>query len=114
MDPDDKELEAAFRPRLEAEQAEIERRSEATDADRRPVDLDQQSVGRLSRMDALQLQAMAKAVEQRRRARIVAVRQALDRLENGEFGYCLDCGEFIGMRRLEIDAATPKCVRCAV
>ena len=37
---------------------------------RRPVELDQQSVGRLSRMDALQVQAMAMAVETRRRGRL--------------------------------------------
>lgn len=113
MEPDQTAVEARFRPRIERELAELTEQSEATREHRQPVELDQQSVGRLSRMDALQMQAMAKAVEQRRRARLVALDQALRRMKDGEYGYCLDCGELIGERRLEIDPATPKCVRCA-
>lgn len=113
MEPDPKELEERFRPLIEAESSELQRQSDATAADRRPVELDQQSVGRLSRMDSLQMQAMAKAVEQRRKVRIVALEQALRRIAGGDYGYCVNCGEFIGMRRLEIDPATPKCVQCA-
>ena len=113
MEPDQTAVEARFRPRIERELAELTEQSEATREHRQPAELDQQSVGRLSRMDALQMQAMAKAVEQRRRARLVALDQALGRMKDGEYGYCLDCGEFIGERRLEIDPATPKCVRCA-
>ncbi|TVR06032.1 MAG: TraR/DksA family transcriptional regulator [Salinarimonadaceae bacterium] len=113
MENDPEDLVAYFRPRIEVELAELEGDSRATDEDRRPVELDQQSVGRLSRMDAMQMQAIAAAVERRRRMRLVGLDQALRRMEAGEYGYCLDCGEFIGRRRLEIDPAAPKCVRCA-
>jgi DnaK suppressor protein len=113
MEPDPQGLENRFRPLIEAELVDLRRQSTATDADRRPVELDQQSVGRLSRMDSLQVQAMAKAVEQRRKARIVALDQALRRMADDDYGFCADCGEFIGTRRLEIDPAAPKCVRCA-
>lgn len=106
-------LQAKFRPLIEAERAELERQSAETNADRRPVELDQQSVGRLSRMDAIQMQAMAQAVEQRRRARLVAIEQVFRRMAEDEYGYCIDCGEFIGERRLEVDPVSPKCVRCA-
>jgi DnaK suppressor protein len=64
-------------------------------------------------MDAMQMQAMAHAVEQRRRARLLAIEQALRRMADGEYGYCIDCDEFIGERRLEVDPVAPKCVRCA-
>lgn len=111
LDPED--FPDKFRLLIETELADLARQSEATNGDRRPVELDQQSVGRLSRMDAMQAQAMAKAVEQRRKARLVALDQALRRIRDGEYGYCLECGEFIGMQRLEIDPATSKCVRCA-
>jgi DnaK suppressor protein len=113
MEPDPHKLGAKFRPLIEAELVDLRQQSAATDDDRRPVELDQQSVGRLSRMDALQMQAMAKAIEQRRKARVVALEQALRRMADDEYGFCANCGEFIGERRLEIDPATPKCVKCA-
>lgn len=112
-EPDGQELERIFRPRLENELEALRRQSEGTSADRAPVELDQQSVGRLSRMDSMQMQAMANAVEQRRRNRLSLVRQALARLEAGAFGYCRACDEFIGMPRLEADPTSALCVACA-
>ena len=77
------------------------------------VELDQQSIGRLSRMDALQQQAMAIALEQRRQREIARLQNALARLDDDEFGYCEDFGEDIPKKRLEIDPATTRCVSCA-
>ena len=77
------------------------------------VTLDQQSVGRLSRMDALQNQAMAKASHARRgveRSRLLA---ALGRIDAGEYGYCEDCGDDIALPRLDLDPAAAKCISCA-
>ncbi len=113
MEPDPEELEARFRHLIETELEELAQQSESTRDDRQPVELDQQSVGRLSRMDALQMQAMANAVEQRRKTRLVALDQALRRMKNGDYGFCVDCDEFIGDKRLAIDPAARKCVRCA-
>ncbi len=81
---------------------------------RRPVELDQQSVGRLSRMDALQVQAMAKAVETRRRGRLTLIDAALRRLEEGDYGTCTECGEDIPARRLAIDPTIASCIDCAI
>ena len=78
-----------------------------------PVELDQQAVGRLSRMDALQNQAMAKATGVRRQAERTRLKAALARMEEGEFGYCEDCGEEIAAGRLRLDPAAIKCVDCA-
>ncbi len=103
----------AIRQRLEAERAELLALSAGAAEERRPVELDQQSVGRLSRMDALQVQAMAQAVEGRRRGRLQVIEAALKRLETDDFGYCSDCGEDIPAKRLEIDPATMRCVDCA-
>ena len=75
--------------------------------------LDQQSVGRLSRMDALQGQAMAKGIEARRHGRLAAIAAALARIEDREFGWCEDCGLFIGQGRLDVDPCAPRCVSCA-
>jgi len=77
------------------------------------VELDQQAVGRLSRMDALQNQAMAKAQQGRRNIETKRLHAALARMAAGEYGYCDDCGEDIPVKRLELDAAAIKCVNCA-
>ncbi|WP_245294048.1 TraR/DksA family transcriptional regulator [Methylobrevis pamukkalensis] len=98
-DPTPEELKTAILPRLRDELDALRSASVQTAADRRPVELDQQSVGRLSRMDAMQQQAMAAAQETRRLGRARALEAAIRRLDAGEFGWCDDCGEFIGMRR---------------
>jgi DnaK suppressor protein len=77
------------------------------------VTLDQQSVGRLSRMDALQGQAMARATGARRSARRVRIIAALARIDAGEFGACTECGDEIAVKRLALDATTPTCITCA-
>ena len=77
------------------------------------VMLDQQSVGRLSRMDALQQQAMAKAHQGRRDLFERRIALALQRLDEGEFGFCTDCGDEIGEKRLNLDPTIPNCVSCA-
>lgn len=76
------------------------------------VQLDQQMVGRLSRMDAIQQQAMAKAANQRREAEVQRLKAALVRIGEDEFGYCEDCGEDIDMKRLQIAPTTTRCMSC--
>jgi DnaK suppressor protein len=78
-----------------------------------PVELDQTTVGRVSRMDALQGQAMAKASQQRRHIQLQRIETALRRIENGAFGWCLRCGEAIAPKRLDFDATAPLCIDCA-
>ncbi|WP_417517682.1 TraR/DksA family transcriptional regulator [Minwuia sp.] len=80
---------------------------------RKAVELDQSKVGRLSRMDALQQQEMAKASEQQRLFALKRIHSALARCDDGEFGYCIECGEEISAPRLDIDPATPRCIDCA-
>ncbi len=80
---------------------------------RDPVTLDQDSVGRLSRIDAMQVQAMALAQARRRQAERAAIDAALDRIDDGEFGYCLKCGEAIAPARLEHNPSVSICIECA-
>jgi DnaK suppressor protein len=112
-EPTDEDLQREFEPLLRAELTEVQRSSEGIAADRAPVTLDQQSVGRLARMDAMQVQAMAKAAEARRRSRRTRIEAALRRMGEGAFGYCTRCGAFIGLGRLRIDPTTALCLDCA-
>ena len=77
------------------------------------VELDQTVVGRVSRMDALQGQAMAKDSQQRRTIQLQRITASLQRIEKGIFGLCLRCGEAIHVKRLEFDPSTPLCIDCA-
>lgn len=77
------------------------------------VELDQQAVGRLSRMDALQNQAMSKANQTRRQTERRRLAAALKRIEEGAFGQCEDCGDEIAQGRLELDPAASRCIDCA-
>ena len=79
----------------------------------KPVELDQSSVGRLSRMDAMQVQAMAQETERRRNVDLKKVQTALERLARGDYGFCLRCDEEIPIKRLEFDPAVTTCVDCA-
>lgn len=87
-------------------------RKQARDS-RAPVCLDQQSVGRLSRMDAMQQQAMNIANDTRRQQRQKALMAALQRIEIGDYGYCHNCDDVIAAARLSIDPAVTLCLNCA-
>ncbi|QDG77677.1 TraR/DksA family transcriptional regulator [Labrenzia sp. PHM005] len=105
--------EEAVRETLRGLRADLVAISEIAEEARATVMLDQQSVGRLSRMDALQGQAMAQASERQRRADIQRIDAALKRLDDGDYGYCVDCGEEISEKRLGVDPAAAFCIRCA-
>ncbi|AWW73379.1 molecular chaperone DnaK [Erythrobacter sp. KY5] len=103
----------------EARAALLERREQlaredAANADSRDtVELQQDSVGRLSRMDAMQQQAMAQAQGRRRAAERTRITAALQRLDEDEWGYCMRCGEEIAQARLRHDPSVAVCVGCA-
>lgn len=107
----DAELEI-YRAALQNERSELAADDVATGDARKPVELDQQSVGRLSRMDALQNQAMAQAMSRRRSGRALRIDAALKRIDTGDYGQCLDCGEDISKARLDLDPTLPKCLSC--
>lgn len=102
-----------MKQRLLLRKAELDELSQNASEERAAVKLDQQSVGRLSRMDALQGQAMAQATERQRQAELTRIELALRAISEDEYGYCENCGEEIAAKRLEIDPAALQCVACA-
>ncbi|WP_350333799.1 TraR/DksA family transcriptional regulator [Coralliovum pocilloporae] len=93
--------------------AELEQLQAMSEDARSTVTLDQQSVGRLSRMDAMQQQAMAKASEENRLVMLERIKAALVRINHDDYGYCLSCGDDIADKRLDIDPTATQCVSCA-
>ena len=78
-----------------------------------PLELDQSRVGRLSRMDAMQQQAMIQAAARLSAMEARRIRTALNRMASGEYGYCISCEEEIAERRLQVDPSALTCIACA-
>ncbi|WP_303908462.1 TraR/DksA family transcriptional regulator [Thiohalomonas denitrificans] len=102
-----------FRSRLLQEREKLLSLQATRDASTATVQLDQSSVGRLSRMDALQQQAMAQNTSQRVESTLRRIEGALRRCDDGSYGYCIDCDEPINERRLEFDPTAALCISCA-
>ena len=102
-----------YKKQLEQRLGELEEEQRSTAGDHKPVVLDQSTQGRLSRMDAMQVQAMAIETKRRREVGINRIKAALNRIKEGEFGFCLNCGDEIAVKRLDIDPSTPTCISCA-
>ena len=102
--------EKQIRTTLLAKRQELTDLLDVSADDAAPVELDQTQQGRLSRMDALQKQAMAAETQCRRHRQVLLLDAALQRLDDGEYGYCVSCGEEIEANRLALDPATPFCI----
>jgi DnaK suppressor protein len=89
------------------------RAQETGDQAEQTVELDQTRMGRLSRMDALQAQAMSKETGRLRRQKLLQIESALKRIEGDDFGYCQECGEDIAPARLKVDPTVQLCITCA-
>ena len=84
-----------------------------TTNDIKPVALDQNAVGRVSGVDAMQMQQMALESFRRRERQLINVEKAIKRTDKNSFGICIDCDEDINVRRLEIDPTAIRCIKCA-
>ena len=91
---------------------ELQAMAATSDESAAVVELDQAKVGRLSRMDAMQAQAMAKASGQRREAMLRNIEAALQRVDDGNYGLCRDCDQPINPKRLEFDPTALRCIEC--
>lgn len=77
------------------------------------VELDQTRQGRLSRIDALQAQAMAQAAQRRAQQQLTRLAAADQRLSREDFGNCRQCDETIAWPRLLLDPSVQRCIACA-
>jgi DnaK suppressor protein len=103
---------AEFREELERQLAKLEKSMTVTDEALKTVELDQGAVGRLSRMDSLQNQSMAKGLRERESVRLALIQQALLRLDAGTYGVCTACGGGVAAERLFVFPESGTCARC--
>ena len=97
---------------LKLKQTELVLQLEDSRQSTEPVTLDQQAVGRVSRMDAIQQQQMAVANRDQSALLLKLVSTALLRIKSDEYGYCPQCGEPIAFARLDAQPFTPNCLDC--
>ena len=105
-------MDKTARDRLLKLRQEVEAAVDAGADSASVVELDQSKVGRLSRKDAMQAQAMAQASEQRREQMLRNIEMALQRIDDGDYGLCRNCEEPINPKRLEFDPTALRCIDC--
>ena len=100
-----------FRDLLESKRSEIVRRAQQTlnedmalDSDDLPDEMDLAS--------SEYLQSFTFRLRGREKVFLDKIQKALDRIDNGSFGMCEECGEPISMKRLEARPETTLCIRC--
>ncbi len=101
-----------FKKQLLKKQVELDELKQSLKTSAATVVLDQNSVGRLSRMDAMQAQQIALEAERRRKNSLVQIKAALIRIEKDDYGYCEVCDEEIIFGRLSFDPTVTRCVGC--
>lgn len=104
---------ALVRKELLRSLGKLERSLKISGESARPRDLEQDTVGRLSRIDALQNAGLTANLEERERAQLRQVVEALRRLEDGTYGACNGCGGIIPFERLMVFPETLSCASCA-
>lgn len=104
-----KELKKRLEDRLQV----LSEAAEGRKGEEAPRELDQTRVGRLSRMDAMQQQAMSKAATRLEAVELQRIKTALGRLASEEYGYCILCDEEIAAKRLDFDPSLLICISCA-
>ena len=101
-----------FRSRLEDLAREINEDLSTSKDSAGIVELDT-SIGRLSRMDAMQNQQMALELRRRQENQLLRIQSAIKRIEQGQYGLCDKCKKPIAEERLEASPDVVMCVRCA-
>lgn len=101
-----------LRSALEDKRQQLKAQLKSSDLDTKPVALDQQSVGRVSRIDAIQQQQMALANQQQSTQLLKRIDLALERIDSDEYGCCLQCEEPIAFARLQAQPFASLCLDC--
>jgi DnaK suppressor protein len=109
----DQTSQESFRTVIDNRLSEIEAELNATGDSTKPIAPDV-SVGRLSRLDSMQMQQMALAGKRRLAEQRGRLHEARRRIEDGTFGRCLHCGNDIAIERLQHQPDAVTCMPCLV
>lgn len=107
-----KEQVQELRAELERQLAKLKASMAVTDEALKTVELDQTAVGRLSRMDSLQNQGLAKGLRERETVRLALIQEALQRIAADTYGVCDACGGPVVFERLFVMPESKTCAAC--
>lgn len=105
------DVQESFRSKIEARICELEDSMESTKQDREAISPDK-SIGRLSRLDSMQMQQMALGMNSRMQEEVRQLKEALKRISVGCYGTCELCRQDIPMERLEFQLDATICIEC--
>jgi DnaK suppressor protein len=71
------------------------------------------SIGRISRMDAINNKSVTEAVLKQAEEKLQKLQYALSRVDHPEFGICVRCNNPIPIGRILIRPESTRCVNCA-
>ncbi|MDA7510151.1 TraR/DksA C4-type zinc finger protein [bacterium] len=108
----DQQQQESFRIKLKDLTQELQDDLAANQDSTKTVELDT-SIGRLSRMDAMQSQQMALELRRRQQNQLQRAESALQRIDKGTYGKCGRCHKDITLDRLDIQPDAVLCVGCA-
>ncbi len=91
---------------------EMEDKIRALDGMTQPIS-PENSIGRVSRMDAINNKGVADAALRAAKKRLAKLRFAITKLDEPNFGKCSTCGHLIQTKRLMFMPESVNCVRCA-
>jgi DnaK suppressor protein len=97
---------------LEEALYEVEKYLESSEDAAAAVEPDK-GLGRLSRLEAMQDQQLVMEMRRRKKRQLAEIKSAISRLEMGNYGSCIFCGEEISPERLEVSPEAQTCMRCS-
>jgi DnaK suppressor protein len=103
----------AIRSKIDLRIEELNGLLEDDTEDTKPIEPDV-SIGRLSRLDSMQMQQMALEQKRRQEAELQKLQEALKRIEDGSYGNCMLCRQPIAPARLEAQPDAILCINCAL
>ncbi len=106
----EEQIELEIRARGELERLREEATSEEVDPQAVAVDV---AIGRLSRLDSMQMEEVRKDAVRRRNQRIHELQETLRKMDEGNYGICEGCGGWIDYARLEQRPEAVLCGECA-
>ena len=106
------EEQTAIRNKIDSRIEELNAILGANSEDTKPIEPDV-SIGRLSRLDSMQMQQMALEQKRRQEAELQKLQEALKRIEDGSYGQCMLCRQAIAPARLEAQTDAILCINCA-
>ncbi|KAA3642444.1 MAG: conjugal transfer protein TraR [Bacteroidetes bacterium] len=103
-----KELKEKIIATIQILKADIEALKELV----RPI-APENAIGRISRMDAINNKSINEAALRKASLRYAALKEALQKIDDADFGICANCRHVIPIGRLLLRPQSRSCVKCA-